>query len=130
MGRLEVKIVAGSVKVCWHGRKEIAAVLSTIAITHFDAADLGERIRLVGWLQRARQQVLFPNRLWTCLGIDAGTPQVKQPPHANLPTGMNHIGVDHRVLVEKFGRIVIVGVNPTHFSCGQQNNLGAMLSHP
>ena len=59
VARLEVEIVAGAVEVRRHGGDEVAAVLAAEGLAELDAGDLGDRVPLVGRLQRAGEQALL-----------------------------------------------------------------------
>jgi hypothetical protein len=60
---VEVEIVALAVEVGRHGADEVAAVLLAIGLGQLDAGDLGDRVPLVGRLQRAGQQAVLADRL-------------------------------------------------------------------
>ncbi len=65
-------IVARPVQIGRHHIDEIARVLAAIGFHHLDPGDLGDRIGLVGRLQRSRQHRILAQRLRRKFGIDAG----------------------------------------------------------
>ena len=71
MAGLDMKIVAGTIEVGRHRRNEIAAVLAPVGLAKLDAGDLGDRIGLVGGLERRSQQRIFGNGLRRFARIDA-----------------------------------------------------------
>ena len=78
VGAGEIEVVMDAVKVRRHRRDEVAAVLRPVVLTELDARDLGDRIRLVGRLELARQEILLLDRLRASARIDARAPQVQQ----------------------------------------------------
>ena len=68
----EIEIVAGSIEIIWHGRDEIAVILTAIGLSQLDPSDLGNCIPLVGGLQRAGQQRVFGHWLRGLPRINAG----------------------------------------------------------
>ena len=58
-----VIIVAGPVQIGRHHIDEVGAILAAIGFDHLDAGDLGDRIGLVGRLQRSGQHGILAQRL-------------------------------------------------------------------
>ena len=56
---LKIEIVARPVQIRRHRRDEIAAVLPAIRLAQLDAGDFGNRVRLVGRLEPAGEQILL-----------------------------------------------------------------------
>ena len=78
VARLQVEVVAGAVEIGRHRRDEVAAVLPAIGLAQLDAGDLGDRVPLVGRLERAGQQRVLGDRLRRELRIDAGRAEEQQ----------------------------------------------------
>ena len=55
MGVFRMKVVISSIQISRHGADEIAFILATISLAHFDASNLGEGVRFVGGFKRAAQ---------------------------------------------------------------------------
>ena len=72
MAVLQMKVVTGTVQVGRHDGTEVGAELPVIALAHLDGSDLGDRIRLIGRLQRTSQQILFTHRLRRGTWVDTG----------------------------------------------------------
>ena len=70
-----VVIVAGPVEVCGHQADRIKAILLAQGFAELDASDLGDRIPLIGGLQRPREQRLLLDRLLGELRVDAAAAQ-------------------------------------------------------
>ncbi len=100
------------------------AVLPVVALAELDAGDLGNGIGLVGGFQRAGEQGIFGHGLRRELGVDAAAAQEQQFLHAGSKGRVNHIGLDHQVLVDELGRVGVVGVNAAHLGCGQVHLVG------
>ena len=62
MAREQVEIVVGAIEVRRHHRGEITAMLAAISLAQFEPGDFGDRIPLVGRLERAGQQAAFRHR--------------------------------------------------------------------
>ena len=58
-----VEIVPGTVQVARHDRHEVAAVPPAVGLAQLDTGDLGDRVPLVGRLQRSGEQSLLRDRL-------------------------------------------------------------------
>ena len=59
----QVEVVVRAVEVGRHRRDEVRAVLPPVGLAQLDPGDLGDRVRLVGRLERAGQQRLLGHRL-------------------------------------------------------------------
>lgn len=71
MAVLRMVVVAGAVQIGGHGADGVKAVLFAVGLTHLDAGYFGQGIGVVGGLQRAGEQIFFPDGLRAELGIDA-----------------------------------------------------------
>ena len=78
VARLQIEIVAGAVEIGRHRRDEVAAILPAIGLAQLDAGDLGDRVPLVGGLERAGEQRVLADRLRRKLRIDAGRAEKQQ----------------------------------------------------
>src|SRR5262249_4743365 len=107
---LGMKVVAGAVKIGRHRRYEIAAMLAAVGLTKLDAGDLGDRVRLVGRLQRSRQQRRFGDRLWSFTRIDARRAEEQKFFDTRVVRSMDDVGLNKQIVVEEIGREGIVGV--------------------
>ena len=72
----------------------IQAVLLVQRLAQFDAGDLGDRVPLIGGLQRSGEQRLFSDRLLSELRVNAAAAQEQQPPHSRAPGRFDHMGLD------------------------------------
>jgi len=88
------------------------AVLAVVRLAHLQAGDLGDGVGLVGRLQRPGQQVFLAQRLRRQLRIDAGGAEKEQTFDAVPPCLVDHVVLDHQVVVDELRRISVVGVNP------------------
>ena len=123
---LRVVIVSRAVKVAWHDAAEISAVLSVIALTHLDACDLGDGVRLVGGFERAGEQVFFLDRLRAVAWVDATGAEKKQLLDAGLPCFMDHVALDHQILVDELGRVGVVGMDAAHLGSSEIDLVDAL----
>ena len=121
VGVFQVVVVVGAVEVGRHHGDEVAAVLVAVGFAHLHARDFGNGVRLVGRLQRAGHDVLFPDGLRGQLGVDARRAQVQQLAHPVPVALVEHVALNHEVVVEKIGPVGIVGVNAAHFGGRQQH---------
>ena len=60
MAILGMEIIAWTIEVRRHDRAIVAAILAIIALTHFNACNLRNCIRLIGRLQRCRSTARLP----------------------------------------------------------------------
>ena len=127
VGVLGVEVVARAIKVRRHDRAVVAPVLPVVALAQLDARDLGDGVGLVGGLERARQQRVLGHRLGGELGVDAGRAEEQEPLHPRQVGGVDHVRLDHQVLVEELGGIGVVGVDAPHLRRGQDHHVGLRL---
>ena len=71
MGTLQVEVVVRLVEIRGYGGDEIAAILASIGLAHFNVGDLGYGVLLIGLFERTGQQILFLNRLGAVPWINA-----------------------------------------------------------
>ena len=128
MARGQIEVVVGSVEVGRHRRNEMPAVLAPIGLRQLDARNLGDRIPLVGRLQRSGQQRRFRDRLIGEPGIDARRAEKQQLPDADLMGGVDDVRLDHEVVVEEFRRSCRVGQNAADRGRGDEDGLGPLAS--
>lgn len=120
---LRVVVVARSVQIGRHHSQILRAVLAVVAPAHFDAGDLGQRVRAVGRLQRAGQQAVLAHRLRRHLRVDAARPEEHQPRHTVLPRAVDHIGLDHQVVADELRRVAVVGDDAADLGSGEEHIL-------
>jgi hypothetical protein len=89
-------------------------VLPVVAFTKLDAGDLGDGVGLVGRLQGASQQVLFPDRLRAVARVDATRSEEAKALDAGLMGAVDEVRLDHQVLVDEIGTQAVVGVDAAH----------------
>ncbi len=106
---LGVVVVVGAVQVGGHHRDEMAAVLRPVSIAEFDPGDFGNGVGFVGGLQQPGEQGLFLQRLGGHFGVNAGGAEEHEFRHARLVGGVDHVGLNHQVVVQKLGPVGIVG---------------------
>jgi hypothetical protein len=121
---LGVIVVAGAVHIGRHGGDEVGAVLAVVGIAQPDAGDLGDRVRLVGRLERSGQQVLLFERLRGQLGVNAARPEEEQFFHAVFVRRVNHVHLDHHVFVDELPAIEAVGLNAADLGGNQHDDFG------
>ncbi len=108
----------------------IKAVLDSQRFAQLDAGDLGDRIPLIGGLQRSGEQRLFPDRQLGELRVDAAAAQKQQPPHPRAPGSFDHMGLDLQVLQQKVGRVAAIGLNTAQLGGGEHYQCGLVLGEP
>src|SRR6266480_2231436 len=119
---LDMKVVAGAVKIGRRRRYEVAAVLAAVGLAKPDAGDLGDRIGFVGSLQGSRQQCLLADRLWRLARINAGRAEEQKLLDTRAVCRMDDIGLDQQVVVEKIGWKRIVGVDAAHAAGSEKDD--------
>lgn len=127
MGVVEVEVVFWPIEVGGHDGQVIGTVLTVVGCTELDAGDLGDGIGFIGAFEGAGQEVFFPDRLRAVTRIDATGAQKQELTHIRLEGGVNDIGLDGEIVVEKVRRIALVGPDPTHFCCGQEHVFGTLF---
>ncbi len=105
------------------------AVLAAVELTKFQPRDLGDRIRFVGGLERAREERILLDRLGSELRIDAGAAEKEDPLHPGLIGRLNQIRGDHEIVVEEVGRVGVVGVDSSDFRGGDEDDIGTVFRH-
>src|SRR5262245_32916390 len=50
MRRFQIEVVVRPVKICRHDRDEVVVVLTRVCLAKFDAGNLCNRVRFIGWL--------------------------------------------------------------------------------
>ena len=121
-------IVAAAVQIGRHHIDEVGAVLAAIGLHHLDPGDLGNRIGLVGRLQRPRQHGILAQRLRRQLGVDAGRAEEHQLLGAVDMRRVDHIGRNRQIVVEEFGAQRVVGDDAADLGRRQKHHLRARLA--
>lgn len=78
MGGLKVVVIVWTVEAGGHDADEVASVLSAVGLAHFDAADFGDGVPLIGGFKRAGEESRFRDGGWGKFGVDAGAAQEKE----------------------------------------------------
>src|SRR5450755_3604256 len=68
---IQVVLVVRTIKISRHDRDQIHAVLTPVGLRQLDPRDLGDRVPLIGLLQRTGQQAVLSDRLGGQARIDA-----------------------------------------------------------
>lgn len=122
----QVIVVARAVEVGRHHAAVIAPVLAVVAFAELDAGNLGHRVGLVAGFEHAGQERVFAHGLGHGPGVDAARAQKQQLVHAMLMGSLDHVGLDHQVLVDEVGRVGVVGMDAPHLG-GRQIHLVRLL---
>ena len=75
--------------------------------------DLGDRVRLVGRLERAGEQVLLADRLRAVARVDAARAEEHQSLDAGEVGAVDQVGLDLQVLVKELPALSVVCEDPT-----------------
>jgi hypothetical protein len=127
---LGVIIVARPVEIGRHHRDEVDAVLAPIGLAQLDAGDLGDRVPLIGRLERSGEHLLLAHGLWRKLGIDAGRAEKHQLGDAGRMGGLDAIERDGEIVGNEVRRIGRVGMNAAD-PCGrQEHGIGLVRDEP
>ena len=125
---LRMIIVARPVEIGRHHRDEVGAILQPIGFAQFDAGDLGDRVPLIGRLQRPRQQHFRRHRLRRQPRIDAGRAEIDEFLHAAAISGANRIERDRQIVGEEIGGKRAVGADAADFARGDKSPHRAWLA--
>ena len=123
MGIGQIEVIPRPVEIGRHQRDGVEAVLAPVGLTQLDAGDLGDRIPLVGGLQRPGEQAILGHRLGRELGVDAGRAQELQLAHPIAPGGIDHRRLDLQVVAQEIRRIAVVGMDAAHLRRRQKHIL-------
>ena len=126
----DVKIITGTIEVRRHRRNEVAAVLAPVGLAKLDAGDLGDRIGLVGGLERRSQQRILGNRLRRFARIDARGAEEHELLNLSAVRRVNDVGFDEQVVVEKIGGKGIVGIHAPNAPRREEDDARTLRSHP
>jgi len=99
-------------------------VLAVVGLAHLQPGNLGDRVRLVGRLEQTGQQLLLFHWLWRQLRVDAGGAEKEQALDTVSPGLIDHVILDHQVVMDELCRISIVGVNPPTFAAARNRYSG------
>ena len=130
MAGVQVEIVERPVEVGRLGRDEITAILRAICLAQLEPGDLGDRIPLVGRLERPGEQRLLGHRLWRHLGKDTRRAEEHELRDTGQPRAFDHVGLDHQIVVEERARQAVVGGNPADLRRCQEDHIGPGLRDP
>jgi hypothetical protein len=101
-------------------------VLAVVRLAELDAGDLRDRVRLVGGLQRPGEERVFPHRLVRHPRVDAARAQEEEALHARAPRLVDHVRLDHQVLVDEVGGVRVVRVDAAHLRRGEHDGIRAL----
>lgn len=123
-----VIVVAGAVEVGGHDAAVVdavcGAVLAVIAFTELDAGDFGDGIGLVGGLQGAGEQGVFAHGLAGVFGVDAAGAEEEELFRAMCEGGVDDVGLDHQIFVDKLRRVGVVGMDAADSGRGEIDLVG------
>ena len=125
-----VVVVARPIEIGGHQADGVESVLPAQRLAQLEAGDLGDRIPLVGGLERPGEQGFLPNRLLGEFGVDAATAQKQQPSHARAPSALDHVGLDLEVVQQEIGRVGGVGVDAANLGGRQHHHRGLLGFKP
>ena len=128
VGIFQVEVVAGAIEIGGHGGNEVAAVLAAIGLAQFDACYLGDGVPLIGRLQGASEEIVFLEGLGGQFGVDAGATETQQFFHAALESAVDKVGLDHEVVVEKLGRVMVVGPDAADLGGSDDDIIGTVVT--
>src|SRR5947207_5600356 len=117
----QIEVVVRAVKICWHNRDEVRAILARIRLAEFDSSDLGNCVWFIRRLQWASEQRAFGNWLRRQLRINAGATEEEQLAHASLVRRANDVVLDAQIIEEKFDWEIVVCLYPADI-CRSQNH--------
>src|SRR5690606_35523013 len=123
----EVKVVARAVKVGRHQAGGIEAVLLAVGLAQLDPGDLGDRVPLIGWLQRAGEQGSLADGLLGELRIDAGRPEEGQLLRTMAVRGVDYVVLDLETPDKGLRGIGVIGVNTANLRRREDDHLGLFL---
>ena len=126
----KVIVVAPAIEVGRHRRDAVHPVLAAIGLAQLDPGDLGDRVPLVGRLQRPGEQRFLGDRLGSELGVDARRAEEQQLGHPRAACAFDHIRLDHQVVIKELGRIRVVGMDPTDPRRGDDRQVRALGLKP
>jgi hypothetical protein len=112
---LQVVVVIGAIHISRHGADEIASVLPSVSLAHFDPGDFGNRIPLIRRLEWSGEQILLLHRLGREFRVDARAAKEEQLVYARLRSAVNQIILNLQILVKERGRLLIVCENAPDF---------------
>ena len=124
----EVVVVVGAVEVGGHRADVLPAVLAVVAFSQLDAGDLGDRVGLVGGLQRAGQQVVFLDGLGAVARVDAARTQEHQALDAGQVRAVDQVALDEQVLIEEVSAVEVVGLDAADLGSGDEDVVRLLLS--
>ena len=107
----QIIIVIRPIQVRRHTADKVISILPLKELAHLKPGNLCDRIRLVRLLKRSCQKRILRDWLGRHLGINAGAPEKKQLFHPKIMTAFDHITLNLHILVGKFCRRRIVGID-------------------
>ena len=116
-----------AIQVGRHDAAVVSAMLAVVAFAQFDPCNLGDRIGFIGWLQYPCEQRVLAHRLFCMLWVDARRAQKQQLLNIVLMRGLNDVGLDHQVVIDKICRVNVVSLNAANFCRCQIHLIDLML---
>jgi len=124
MGVLQIEVVVGAIEVGRHGGQVAGAILTVVGTAHGNPGNLSHCVCIVGRLQRPGEQAFLFHRLWRHLRINAGAAEEKKPFHTGQVCIMDHVVLDHQVIVNEFRWIAVVGHDTPTFAAARKTYSG------
>ena len=107
-----------------------APYCAAVGLAQLDAGDLGQRVPLVGRLERAGQQIVLADRLRAVARVDAGGAEEQELAHAHGVGGADQVELDQQVVGEEVDRAGGVGEDAADPGGGDDHDLGRLALHP
>jgi hypothetical protein len=108
----------------------VGTELPAVGLAQLDAGDLGNRVPLVGRLQRAGQQILLAHGLGRELRIDARGAEEQKFLHIGRMGGADEVEADRQVVGEEGRRIGAVGADAADPPGGEKHRVGPRPRQP
>ena len=127
MRSLQVEIIIRPIQIGRHHGNIVSPVLQVITLAHLDPGNLGNRIRFIRIFERRSKQAILRHRLRSVSRINASTPQEQEFLYLIQIRSMNHIVLNHQILVNKVGAVTAVRHNSSDMG-GRQEHIFRLLN--
>ena len=121
MRSFQVKIIIRAIQVGRHYCDIVSSVLQVITLTHLDPGYLSYRIRFIRIFERRSEQAILRHRLRSISRINTSTSQKQKFLYIIQIRSMNHIVLNHKILVNKVSPVAAVCHNPSDMGCCQEH---------
>src|SRR5438046_2660457 len=88
---LEVIVIPRPVDCGRHRADVLRAMLPVVRPAHFNASNLGDRIRSTGWFERPGEQAILAYRLGAIARINARRTKKNQSLHTGTPSFVDYV---------------------------------------